>query len=268
MNFIYGFITGLVITALVLLVWWMRQNKDEKPTKDEQPEKHSSDETVLVLLGQDSGVDILTEMLRIQYTYMETQSVPDSAMFLIRDFLDILARKLNLQPIEKYGAKVPFNPDLHQAYEYHEEGEMVWIIQPGWQQNQKILINPLVQTKPIEIGESPIDPIQSLVGIGTGVDILTAFIRLENQLTDDIELSEEVKSVAQLCLHEITDRLNIYPLEQVGKIVYFDPEKHYTNQASNYILEKEQVLVIYPGWQYQQEVIKRALVGKIRKGDR
>lgn len=257
---ISSFITGSVVGALVaaaigFIVWQQRRLQPVKRVPESG--SHIQPDPILLLLGQDTGVDLLTEMVRIQHQYQQTQLVSEKAIILIRDFLDIVERQIDLKPLEEFGSQVAFDPRKHKAFEYHEEGEQVWIIQPGWKRRDDILKWPVVQATPVVTTTEAFNPSTALLGKGTELDLLTAMARLVYHYHSEQQGTSVAGILIQKFLDDVAEQLGLQPLAKVGERVRFDPVIH---QAYRQCEVGKPVWIVQPGWQLRGEVLKRAIV--------
>jgi len=144
----------LLFSLIVLLLRTRRKHSHTPPpTTQGQGSKYISTRGekagfVRTLIGQGAySVDFLAEMKRIQYEYQSTQIIPETAIYLARDFLEMAEHHLDLYPVEQIGSQVRFDRSKHKSYAHHKPRDPVWVISPGWQRKGQIIKRALVQSE-------------------------------------------------------------------------------------------------------------------------
>lgn len=108
----------------------------------------SEENFVNTLIGQSTaGVDFLAEMAKVKFQYQKNHTISENAAFLARDFLLMVERYMAITPLAEYGTQVRYDPKLHYSSEIHKPGDIVWVVEPGWQRNGKLLKRTMVRER-------------------------------------------------------------------------------------------------------------------------
>lgn len=255
-SIVIAFIVGFFSAAVLAFTLWRQQSPNKQPPEPLAPPPSRPD-PVFTLMGEETGIDLLTEMVRLQSHYEQTQIVPEKTIVLVRDFLNVLGQKLDVEPIEIFGTQVAFDPDKHKAHEYHDKGAPVWVVQPGWRQGNDILKWPIVQTQPITPPPFPINPLTILLGDGTDLDLLTFISRLLYYYELEEQLDTDVAIALKECLTTIIEQTGLTPLEKIGEHTRFNPKLHYDASPCS---AGTLVIIKQPGWKLKDEILKQAVV--------
>jgi hypothetical protein len=108
----------------------------------------SEENFVNTLIGQSTaGIDFLAEMAKVKFQYQKSHTISENAAFLARDFLLMVERYMGITPLAEYGTQVRYDPKLHYSSEIHKPGDIVWVVEPGWKRNGKLLKRTLVRER-------------------------------------------------------------------------------------------------------------------------
>lgn len=100
------------------------------------------------LIGNvNNSPDYLGGLTIVKYEYEKTGSTPPKAAYLAQGLLKTLEYDFQLKPVAPYARKVPFDATRHRSYENHQDNDMVWVVETGWEQGGKLLKPALVQNE-------------------------------------------------------------------------------------------------------------------------